>query len=67
MSEKKDVKQIRVALGPEREAELAYLMKVWGLDRNAAIGKIISDAAKHLKDQESADSDMNTWVKLGEG
>ena len=56
MAEKKDVKRIRVALSPEREAELEHLMKVWGLDRNAAVGKAISEYARKIKLEEQLEA-----------
>jgi hypothetical protein len=56
MPEKKDVKRIRVALGPEREAELEHLMKVWGLDRNAAVCKAISEYARKIKLEEQLET-----------
>jgi hypothetical protein len=37
-------KRIRVELGPKHEKELAWLMEKWGLDRNATVRRVISEA-----------------------
>lgn len=56
MEKKKDVKRIRVALGAKCEADLEHLMKVWGLDRNAAVGRAISEYARKLKLEEDLEA-----------
>jgi hypothetical protein len=64
-------KRLRMALDPEHEDQLQWLMERWGMNRNDTVSRIISEAAKHLKDQEAAkevaDASMDVWTKLGRG
>jgi hypothetical protein len=39
-------KRIRVALDSEHEKELQWLMEKWGLDRNATVSRVISEAVR---------------------
>jgi hypothetical protein len=48
-----DKKRLRVTLSPEHERMLQWLMDKWGLDRNATVGRIISETAKELEDQDA--------------
>jgi hypothetical protein len=49
-------KRIRVALDPEHEKELQWLMEKWGMDRNATVSRVLSEAIREakLEDQEAA-------------
>jgi hypothetical protein len=46
---KENVERLRLELGPELEKELEWLMAKWGLDRDATVGRIISDAARKAR------------------
>jgi hypothetical protein len=45
-----DKKRIRVTLDPELEKELQWLMEKWGLDRNATVSRVISEAVRTARE-----------------
>lgn len=47
-----DKKRIRVALDPELEKELQWLMQRWGLDRNGVVNRVISEAVREAKQKD---------------
>jgi hypothetical protein len=50
-----DKVRLRVILGAGLEKELQWLMEKWGLDRNATVSRIISEAVREAKQKDQED------------